>query len=334
MNIARCFVEGFHRVRRAPALLGWVFLASLVVSLPLTAAMREILHSSFGTSLVQENMRRGFDVDWYGEFGRTAAGLASTFGPSVVGALPVVGNLERTLDGQLFAVDRTILAAAVTFLLAWAFLAGGILLRLARPEEGRTRGSFFSACGVYFFRFVRLLVVAMVIYGAVFRWVSTPLHRWVERGMRDVTVEFTAMTWTFGVYAVVGLLLVIAGVSFDYAKIAMVLEERRSALLAFVRGLRFFLAHPGRTLSLYGMLLIVGLLLMSLYALVAPGAGQTGHASLILTFLVSQCYVLARIFLKLWFLASQALLFRAATRGPEAAAMAMGSPRSASEIAA
>lgn len=334
MNIARCFGEGFHRVRRAPALLGWVFLASLAVSLPLAAAMREILRGSFGTSLVQENMRRGFDMDWYGEYSRTAVGLASTFGPSVVGALPVVGNLERTLDGQLFAVDKTVLAAGIAFLFAWAFLAGGIVLCLARPDEGRTRGSFFSACGVYFFRFLRLLVVSLAIYGAVFRWVSAPLHRWVERGTRDAVAELTAMTWTLGVYAVVGLLLVILGLSFDYAKIAMVLEGRRSALLALVRGVRFFLAHPGRTLGLYGMLLLAGMLLMGLYVLAAPGAGQAANAPLISAFLVGQCYVLARMFVKLWFLASQALLFQAATRASDAAAMAVETPPSSSEIAA
>ena len=334
MNIARCFAVGFGRVWRAPALPGWVFLASLAVSLPLTAAMREILRSSFGTSLVQENMRRGFDVDWYGEFSRTAGGLASTFGPSVVGMMPIAANLERTLDGQLFAVDWTVLAAGIAFLLAWAFLAGGIILRLAQAGRARTRGGFFSACGEYFFRFVRLLALSMAIYWALFRWISGPLHRWVERGTRDVTVEFTAMTWTMGVYAVVGLLLVIAGLSFDYAKIAMVLEERRSALLAFVRGLRFFLSHPGRTLGLYGMFLIVGALIKGLFILSDPGVGQAGNAALILAFLVGQCYVLLCIFLKLWSLASQALLFQAAASGPEAAAMALEAPPSSSEVAA
>jgi hypothetical protein len=334
MTVFQCFFDGFGRVRRSPALIFWVFLASLIIALPLTAVMREILRDSFGTSLVQEKMRQGFDLDWYGEFSSTASGIAGTFGPSIVGILPVLGNLERILDGEVLAVDRTVLSAGIFFLLAWAFLGGGIILRFSQAKGAPARREFFGACGVYFLRFVRLLVISLLIYWAVFRWVSRPLHSWVDRLTRDVTVELTAMMYTLAAYAIVGLLLAIGSLILDYAKIAMVVEGRGSALLAFIRGLRFFLAHPVQTLSLYAMILLAGVLLIGAYAIVAPGPGQSGDAALILTFLVSQAYVLARIFLKLWFLAGQTLLFQTAERESATAAMASEIPPRSSEIAA
>jgi hypothetical protein len=334
MTVSQCFLDGFDRVRRSPALVSWVFLASLIIALPLTAVMREILRDSFGTSLVQEKMRLGFDLDWYGEFSSTASGLDVTFGPSIVGVLPVLGNLERIVDGEVFAVDRTVLAAGIFFLLAWAFLGGGIILRFSQAKEATTRREFFGSCGVYFFRFVRLLVVSLLIYWAVFRWVSAPVHSWVDRLTRDLTVELTAMMYTLAAYAVVGLLLMISSLSLDYAKIAMVVEGRSSALLAFIRGLRFFLAHPVQTLSLYALILLAGVLLVGAYAVIAPGPSQSGNAALILTFLVGQCYILARIFLKLWFLSGQTLLFQSAAREPAPAAMVSEVPPRTSEMAA
>ncbi len=307
------YTKGLGLVGRSPSLVFWVYLACVVIALPLTAAMRSILNDSFGSSLVQEQMRRGFDISWYGEFSSGATGLASTFGPGVVGILPVLGNLEKLLDGNLFAIDRTVLSAGILFLLAWAFLSGGILSRFCDPDRHRTRRAFFAACAEYFFRFVRLLMISLLVYWGLFRWISTPLHDWVGRATRDVTVEMTAMMYTAGVYALVGLLLVISSLILDYAKIAMVAEERCSAILAFFRGLRFFVFHPVQTLTLYFLILLAAGILMAVYALVAPGPGQESDTTLIATFLVSQLYLVGRIMIKLWFLASQTLLFQAAT---------------------
>ena len=310
MKIIQCYTRGFDLVRRSPSLIFWVCLAGIVIALPLTAAMRGILRDAFGTSLVQEQMRQGFDLDWFGEFNAKAGGLAGTFGPGVVGILPVLGNLERLLDGRILAIDPTVLSAGILFMLAWAFLSGGILRRFADPGQPRTRSAFFGACAEYFFRYVRLLAISLLVYWVLFRWISTPLHSWVERLTRDVTVERTAMLYTAGVYALVGLLLVIASLCLDYAKIAMVAEERSSAILAFFRGIRFFFSYPRQTIVLYLLILLTGACLFAVYALVAPGPGQAGNFALVVTFLVSQCYLLARVYLKLWFLASQTLLFQ------------------------
>jgi hypothetical protein len=334
MNVFRCFTGGLGRVLRAPALIFWVFLASLVVVLPLTAAMRDILKESLGTSLAVEKMRQTFDLDWYGEYSSGADGLAGTFGPSVVGILPVLGNLESLLDGKVLSVDRTILAAGIIFLLAWAFLGGGIVFRYSRPEQTPTRREFMGICGEYFFRFVRLLVISLVVYWAIFRGVSGPLQTWVTRLTRDVTVERTAMLCTLAAYAIVGLLLVIGSISLDYAKIAMVVEERSSALLAFLRGLRFFLSHPAKTLGLYALLLLAGVLLIGIYSLVAPGPNQSGDTALLVTFGISECYIIARIILRLWFLAGQTLLVKSVVSAPAPAGLAAEVPPPSSEVAA
>ena len=334
MNVIQCFKGGLGRVLRSPALIFWVFLASLIVVLPLTAAMRDVLKESLGTSLYAEKMRQGFDLDWYGEFSSGAAGLAETFGPSVVGILPVLGNLEKLLDGEVLFADRTILAAGIVFLLAWAFLGGGIVFRYSRPDQTPTRREFMGICGEYFFRFVRLLVISLVVYWAIFRWVSGPLQTWVTRLTRDVTVERTAILYTLASYAIVGFLVVISSLILDYAKIAMVVEERSSAILAFLRGLRFLLSHPAKTLGLYALLLLAGVLLVLVYSMVAPGPNQSGDTALLLTFGISQVYIVARIMLKLWFLAAQTLLFQAAGLAPAPDGLAAEVPPPASEAAA
>jgi hypothetical protein len=320
MRIVRSFVAGLEKVVQFPSLIAWLYLTSVLLTVPLALSMRTLLKDSLGSSLVHENLRQGFDMDWYGEFSSGgagnfgSAGLADSFGPSVVGSLPILSNLEKLLDGEILQADGTILLAGLLFLLAWAFFAGGILDRYAHPDEPPTRARFFSQNGEYFFRFVRLLIISLLFYWGIFRWVANPLHDWLEDATRDVTQEKTVILFTLLVYALVAFLLLLVSIVLDYAKIALVVERRRSALLACLRGARFVLAHPGSALGLYLLLAAVSLLLVWLYSLVAPGPGQSGVATILLAFLVGQIYLIARLGLKLWFLAGQTALFQSAER--------------------
>jgi len=312
MSILKSLASGFGRMARFPSLLLWVYLAMLGLAAPLAMAMRAILKNSIGDSLVHENLRQGFDLAWYGEFSASRSGLGDTFSPSVVGILPMLSNLEKLLEGEIYKADWTILLAGLLFLLVWTFFGGGILDRYAWPQEPHSRSRLFSQGSEYFFRFVRLLVISLLLYWAIFRWIARPLDDWVVEATRDVTVETSVMLYRLLVYALVGFLLVVAAMALDYAKIAMVVERRRSALLAFGRGLRFVLAHPLKTFGLFLMLVGVGFFLLLGYVLVAPGPGQMSTTAVLLAFLVGQAYLLARLMLKLWFLASQTALFRSA----------------------
>ena len=310
MRILNALANGLRRTLESPLFILGLYFVSLAAALPLAIVMRGILKDSIGASLVDEKLTAGFDLDWYGEFSETAGkGLASTFGPSLTGILPQWSNLERLLDGELLRVQGPILLAAVGFLLAWAFLAGGILDRYSQPSGLTAPERFFSRCGEFFFRFVRLQALSIFLYWLLFRWLGSPLHRWITDKNRDVTEEFTMAVYVFLAYAMVAFVLIVFGMAFDYAKIAIVIEHRRSSVLSVVRGLGFSLKYFPWTFGLYFSLLLVGGLLFFIYSALAPGPGQTGWGGIVFAFLVSQVYLLTRLVLKLWFWAGQATLF-------------------------
>ena len=72
---------------------------------------------------------------------------------------------------------------------------------------------------------------------------------------------------------------------------------------------RFVIRHPGRVAGLYLLNGAVFLLVVLVYALVAPGAGGPGW-SFWIGLLVSEVYLLARVWVKLLFYASQTALFQ------------------------
>jgi hypothetical protein len=85
--------------------------------------------------------------------------------------------------------------------------------------------------------------------------------------------------------------------------------------------MRFISRHPGSTIGLYALNGVTFLALIAVWALVAPGAGF----SIWLVFPAGQLYVLARLLLKLQFLASQTSLFQ--SRLAHAAYTAAPAPR-------
>ena len=315
MRIADCYLSGLRRVGNFPSFVCWIYLGSLALSLPLGLAMREVLTRSIGGSLVNDSLRRGFDMGWYGEYRASASGVGGTFGPSVVGILPLLTNLEKLLDGSILFAQNSLLPAAVVFLLVWAFFSGGMIARFTRPDEPWERKLFFGDSAHYFFRFVRILVISILLYLAFFAWVTSPLNRVVERQTRDVAAEWVVMIYTLVVYGITALGVMLIMMLADYAKIAIVCENRTSAVLAFVRGVRFAFANATMAFGLFLSIAFSGIAVFGVYWLIAPGARQQIGFTVALAFLIGQVYVISRIVLKLWFLASQTELFQKTALG-------------------
>jgi hypothetical protein len=309
MRALAAYRDGLRRVNGAPLLVAGMALATLLVALPLSFAVRGAIEQHLGPSLAAEAVAEGASFEWWQEFTAQASGLAATFVPSIVGAGAVLDNLDALLDNAPWA--PAILAVTLTWLVVWSFLSGGALDRLARRRPTRAPG-FFAACGVHFWRFVRIGVVALAVYALLFLYV----HGWIFQDLylsvtRDFTVERHAFAVRLACYLLFGGLLAAATAVFDFARVRTVVEDRRSALAAIAAGARFVRRHAGQVLVLYLVNAAAFALLVALYAALtpgAPGAGLPGWAVLAL----GQAYILGRHYLKLAFYGAGIALFQGA----------------------
>jgi hypothetical protein len=121
-------------------------------------------------------------------------------------------------------------------------------------------------------------------------------------------VERTAFFYRVALYLVFGLVILLVNVLVDYAKIRMVVEDRRSAFGAIAAAARFAMRQPGAVLSLYLLNVLVFAAVVALYALIAPGAA--GGLSAWIGFLIGQLYIVLRVIVRLLFAASQTALFQ------------------------
>jgi hypothetical protein len=317
MSIRAAFRDGARRVNRAPMILVGVVVVTLMLCLPLALALRGMLRVHLGNSLAAETAASGVNYDWWQEFSEQATGLGATFSPRLIGFGAVLDNLSNLMDNA--SLPTVLAGAASAYIVVMLFLVGGILDRFARNRPIRSAG-FFSACGVYFFRFLRLGLMGLVAYSVLFGWI----HPWLfdtiyPKLIRNITVERTAFAWRAILYLLFAALLIAVNVVFDYAKIRAVIEDRRSMIGALAAAGRFVRRNARDVFGLYLLDGLCWLAVIGAYALVAPGAGRTGP-TMWMAFAVSEMYVASRIWVKLLFYASQISLFQSRLAHAEYAA--------------
>ena len=293
-TVGGAFVEGWRRVLRAPAVAASLLLAAVVLALPLAVPLHSIL----------EPADIGFPE-------RAAAGdgllahaqdLTRPFLHELIG---FGGTLTTSGDWLVRDAANPVAATpAVSYIVLWLFLSGGILDRFARARPIRT-AAFFAACGVYFVRFLRLSVIAAVAYYLLFLWIYPLLYvHLFDYLTQSLSLDPTGIRVVLGI--VFGLALFLVSAVLDFAKVRAVVEDRRGMLGAAAASIRFIRRRPARVFSLYLLNVIVLVLIFRLWLQVMPEPESFAWSALFLTLL----FLLARIWVRLAFMASEVVFFQ------------------------
>ncbi len=305
MSPLHAWREGIRRVASAPALLAGVWAATMLVSFPLTLAIRADIVRQLGSSLDAEAAARGMAYDWLQAFARRTDGAGSTLTPSIVGFAGTLDNLSALADGV--RRPASIASAVAIYAILWLFFSGGVIERYARRPEAHRR-PFLSACGAYFPRFVRLGILMAVVYALLFGALQPWMFHRVYPKLAGAAADRNAFAVRISLYAIFGLLVAAANIVFDYAKVRTVVENRRSMTVGVAAAFRFVRTHPGAAIGVYGLDVLMFAGMLVLYAAIAPGSGGTG-ATVWLAVLIGQAYIAGRLAVRMLFFASETAAF-------------------------
>ena len=285
---------------RFPVGVAALLLATAAATLPAAMLLGSSIEDQLGDSLSASTAAAGVDLRWWDEF-TAQGGSPRSFTPAIIGGAAPVGTYSNLLDRK--GPPYEVLGVLAIALVPWVFLSGGLLDRYARRRRTGARG-FFGACGVFFFRFLRLGLLAGLAYalllGPVHEWLFETAYPWMTR---ETSVERTAFLWRVIVYAIWLAPLLLVNLVVDYAKVRAVVEDRHSVIGAVVAAARFVLRHPASVAGVYGVNAVIATLVLLAYILIAPG-GRGGDWRLLAAIAVGGAYLLARLAVRLAFLAS------------------------------
>ena len=292
------WMEGLRRSVSSPRMILLLWVVNLVAALPAAWVVTSSLEASMGHSLVSESLREGFDMGWYGEYQGAAKGLEKSFSPDLAGPGAFYANLETWITGRVLDLPVEVLGVAAIYLLVWILLQGGIVARMVRPRTGFHTARFLGSGARFFFRYLRLALLSGVLYVLVFRaswWLYGQIGEWT----RDVPAERPVLLLSLGFLVITGILLCVVQSVFTYAKIATVIEDRRSMVLAAIHGLQVLISRPFRTAGLYGIFAVISAAILGAYGWLAPVAGPSSSLGVLLAFALGQAYLVGRLTLRL-----------------------------------
>jgi hypothetical protein len=335
----RELLAGFGLVRRSHGVVFLLLAQNLALAAVLAVPLAVGLERDLRGTDAAARMTEGFDHAFWETWSERQTGPGRDLGPEILGAGFVARNLDLLLRGYLpagifsglassglprpegrpVAPDPTVLALGAVFLLAQSFFSGGVLGVLRAPQGEWTLRGFLHGSGFYFGRMIRVSTIALALAGLVFAsW--APLSRVAEVMARESVSEKGALGWSFGRFGALLLGLLYVHVLSSFAKVILVTEERRSALLAFLTAFFFSLRELPRVVVQYLAVLVLAIGLAGLWILFDQAFEPTGWRTQAFFLLAAQAFMAARISLRLSLLGGQLALYRG--RGARAAAPA------------
>ncbi|RPJ75091.1 MAG: hypothetical protein EHM24_04905 [Acidobacteria bacterium] len=286
----RAITGGFKAAARRPGLVlllwAWHTVLALVVTLPAWAGIRTASEMLPETDVLLRGVQLG----------------------------TLIELLQRDA-GVVPMLLATVAALVGVSLLSNAFLAGGMLEVLLAGDDRRLLHRFFRGAGHFFFRSLALLAIAalfVVVVGGLAAAALSAALRPLAAGGSEAG-GFLSGVLTLGVLALVAGVFMLA---LDYARVVLVIGDRRGAVRTWFRALRFVLVHPVATGAIGILFAILVLTTLWLAAWLPLQLGATEWRAILTAVAVQQLLILARIGVRVSQIAAQAHLYELATPTP------------------
>ncbi len=284
MAVLKAAGSGMTTASRRPRLLLILWVINVLFALLIAGPFFALFSSDLGHSLLGRNLQT-LDFIWLGD---------------------LLFRYQDVAPAALAAVAIPVVLYAIVYV----FLNGGIIGRLLDGEGRTTPQTFFSDCGRYFWRFVRLFLASLIFYALAFGVVLEALSALLKPVSEKALTEWPDF-WISGLHSVAALLfLSLVHMVFDYARILIVAEDDRRVLHALVTALRFVGKRFFRAWFLYLLIAAASVAGTAVYALAGQAIPPEGLAWTGFGILWGQMFIAFRLWTKMVFFSAQAEYLR------------------------
>ncbi len=259
---------------RRRSILWWVFAVNFVLGLLGTIPAMHALRRALGHSLAGEPLVKGF---W----------------------LSIMHELMRLPEVKLMRFRETSFLSAGLFALFMLFASGGIL-EAYRQDRKLTTEEFFDACGAFFWRFVRLMllsIVPFVMLGLLYNGLDKLSDFVSDKTVNDRNGFLVLLAGGF----VLVLLALFVRLWFDIAKVRAVAQRERRMWRNLWKALGITRRQLGTLVWMYLRISLVAWIALWLGLLIWTKLPPT---SIPATFILLELILLVQLAARLWQMAS------------------------------
>jgi len=229
--------SGWDRVARNKRYIIWFYVLNLALAWLGAAAFSRQAHDYLDHSMLSDRLVHGFDAG-------------------------VVAEMFSQPDfGTVSAARASGMHFAIAFFLFTILFVPGVLQGYASTYR-LPREDFFRACGHNLWRFIRLLIVAGIVMGAV-AGALFGLQGVLVKKAGESTNELLSPEVQFAGLAVIFLVMATLRIWFDLAQADVVLSDQRAVRRSIAKGFRHTWRSLGRLLGSYVATTIVALVFLA-----------------------------------------------------------------------
>jgi hypothetical protein len=262
--------EGFSRAWHYQRVLWFMFLISLVLGHFSSGAITHKLEGVLNHSLQSQRLTTMFD---YGTF----------------------SALSSNPEVKLFEVMGVSISYSLVFFGIVFFMTGGILEAYRSGRKLTTR-EFFEACGSYFWRWVRLLILMLIVVAPPLMLIKVVFDK-PGSMLLAAAQEKTGFWLIIGGLSAIGFVLMCIRLWFDMAQVSTVVEEETAMWRNAGRAFKLTFYNFGSLFWMYFRISLVGWIILALGLYIWS---QMPPARAPLTFLILELVVLCGFGIRLW----------------------------------
>jgi hypothetical protein len=293
MGIFKLLKKGMAESNKKFKVVIYLWAVNVLFALMVVLPFYFVLKNHMSRSLMGESLLRGFDYLW-------------------------LGDAVYKFGGSASLIPFWFMVPAAFYLFLHIFLNGGIIGRLNDIDTRVCLAGFFSDCGAYFGRFLRLFLLSIPVYllvvGVLYAIISTVLGIFTKNAVTEWPVIITG---NLKIAAIV-LVFSIVNMFFDYVKIRLVKAGSKKVLKETWFTLKFILKRFFRAWGLY---LSIGFLHIAAgFVYLEVSNLLPGGSTLFLIFVVflwQQVYMIARTWVKVTFFSAQMGFYDSAAKVTE-----------------
>jgi hypothetical protein len=282
INIFTAYKNGLSAAWKQKKMLFWLYGFNLLFAYLITMPLSMILTAALDRTTAADKILQGFDYTIY---------------------TTIMGTY-----GKGFNIGRTIITIGLIYLIVNIFFAGGILTIFVQDKKFKLK-DFLAGSVEYFNRFLRLFLLSLlfIISAVIVYLLISKLFGLLTS--TSATEHLPIILFIFKIL-ILGFMLAMINMLFDYAKIMTVVNDFYDMFNTVKQSIMFVMMSPRKTMGLYISYLITIILFLIVYLFIESLIEVTSWLTILIFFLLTQVFMLSRIWIRMSFFAGQYSLYR------------------------
>lgn len=283
LTIKKTLILGARAVIRNAKFILLLWGTNALAAFILTTPIYYLLIDNLNHSLMSDKLALDFDFTWYIQF--------RNIYESSIGEIPF-------LIYGVFGV----------YVLVQIFFVGGLISIFNFPEKNHTVDFFFGGVK-YWFRFTKIVLISLLFYMLAFT-IHDYLGRLIEWGFSETESQMADFIFRLARYILLVFFIGLITLVSDYSKVHLAIIDTHKIFNSISQAIRFIKYNFNKVFTVFLIIAVIGAAGAILYNLLEVFIPRSPFYFLILSFLLQQMLIIFRLFIRMYFCATEVMLYK------------------------